>query len=70
MDVTALFSACATAMVAVFALLGFLAAIMDVITRLFPERRASLDPVIVAAISNAVATVFPGARVTRIEEEK
>ncbi len=70
MDATLLLSACAVAIVAVFVLLSGLAAVMAGITRLFPERFTDLDPVIVAAISNAVAVISPGARVTRIEEER
>lgn len=70
MDVTGLLAACLTAMVAVFLLLGFLAVVMDVTTRLFPVREQTIDPCLVAALANAVTTVIPGARVTRIEEEK
>lgn len=70
MDAAQLLSSCLVAMAAVFALLAVLAATMDAITRLFPERVAAIDPVIVAAISNAVAAVSPGSRVTRIEEER
>jgi hypothetical protein len=70
MDVTGLLAACLTAMAAVFLLLGFLAVVMDVTTRLFPVREQTIDPYLVAAVANAVTTVVPGARVTRIEEEK
>jgi hypothetical protein len=69
MDVTGLLAACLTAMAAVFLLLGFLALVMEIITRLFPVRAQAIDPYVVAAVANAVATVVPGARVTRIEEE-
>lgn len=69
MDVTSLFSACLIALISVFVLLGALALIMKLITVVFPERVASMDPVLVAAISTAVASMYPGARVTRIEEE-
>ena len=43
---------------------------MKAITVVFPDRVASMDPVLVAAISTAVASIYPGARVTRIEEER
>jgi hypothetical protein len=43
---------------------------MEAIIHLFPETESAVDPVIVAAITNAVAAVAPGARVTRIEEER
>ena len=69
MDVTGLFSACLIAMVAVFSLLGFLASIMWLITVVFPVVEGKIDSAIVAAITTAVASVHPGAKVTRIEEE-
>ena len=67
---SALISACLIALISVFTLLTFLALIMDLITRLFPARDGQVDPTIVAAISTTVASVLPGARVVRIEEEK
>ena len=69
LDVTSLSSACLIALFSVFVLLGSLALIMELITAVFPDRESSIDPVLVAAISTAVASVYPGARVTRIEEE-
>ena len=56
-------------MVAVFVLLGFLAVLIELMTRLFPERQLPIDPAVAAAISSAVAAIFPGAHVTRIEED-
>jgi hypothetical protein len=56
-------------MIAVFILLGLLALTMELITAVFPERRRAMDPAIVAALTTAVASIFPGARVTRIEED-
>lgn len=70
MDVTVLVSACLIALAAVFSLLGLLASIMWLITTLFPVRETAADSVVVAAISTAVASIWPGARVIRIEEEK
>ena len=69
MAVSSLFSACLIAMVAVFSLLGLLALIMWLITTLFPVREGKIDSTVVAAITTAVASVWPGAKVTRIEEE-
>jgi len=65
-----LFVACCLAFVVVFLLLAVLAAVMRLITTLLPERRTPLDPAVVAAISTAVASVLPGARVTKIEENE
>ena len=70
MATASLLSICAFAFVAVFALLSFLAVTMFLITTLFPVRMGSVDPAMVAAISGAVASLIPGARVTKIEEER
>lgn len=69
MDVTGLFSACLIAMVAVFILLGLLALLMELITFVFPAATQRADAAVIAAISTVVAAAYPGARVTRIEEE-
>lgn len=61
---------CGVAFVAVFFLLSLLAVVMYGITAVFPERAPAVEPELVAAISSAVAIAFPGARVTRIEEEE
>ena len=60
---------CTIAFVSVFTLLAGLAVVMHLITVAFPERRTAVDPTVTAAISTTVATLIPGARVTRIEEE-
>ena len=60
---------CGLAFVSVFVLLSVLAVVMQAITALFPERAEVVDAAVVAAISATVASVYPGARVTRIEEE-
>ena len=63
---------CLIAFLLVMSLLGFLAVIMTVITRVFPVRktqRPDVDPAIVAAIQSVAATQL-GAVVTRIEERK
>lgn len=67
---TNLLATCLIAMVAVFSLLGVLALLMALITLVFPVVRDRIDPAVVAAISTVVASVYPGASVTRIEEEQ
>lgn len=69
LEVTTLFAACLTAMIAVFILLGLLALTMELITAVFPARGPSVEAAIIAAITTTVASIFPGARVTRIEED-
>jgi len=71
LDPNSLLSVCAIAFTSVFALLAFLASAMHLITLLFPaSQHEAVDPALVAAVSNTVATVFHGARVTNIEEVK
>jgi hypothetical protein len=70
LEPTSLPAICSIAFGAVFALLAILAIAMYCITLLFPDRSESIDPVLVAAISGAVATVLPGAKLIKIEEEK
>ncbi len=64
-----LLTACGIAFLAVFVLLSLLAGLMQLITFLFPERKSTIEASLVAAITSSVATVLPGARVTRIEEK-
>jgi hypothetical protein len=61
---------CSLAFGCVFVLLAFLAVVMNVITAAFPERAQVIDEAVAAAISTTVASVWAGARVTRIEEER
>jgi hypothetical protein len=61
---------CLIAFSSVFVLLSFLAAAMQLITLIFPESEPAVEPAVVAAISGVVASAVPGARVTRIEEER
>ena len=68
MDETSLITICATAFFAVFVLLITLAIVIRLITMAFPRRERADDAVLAAAISAAVATIYPGARVSRIEE--
>ena len=63
-----LFGVCLTAFIAVIVLLSALAGVIHLISRLFPDVRHGVDAPLVAAIEGAVTAVYPGARVTRIEE--
>lgn len=64
-----LLTACGIAFLAVFLLLSLLAGLMQLITLIFPGRRSSTEPHLVAAITSSVAFLYPGARVTKIEEK-
>lgn len=68
MDETNLFTVCGTAFLAVFILLGLLAVVIRLMAILFPSRDKPGDAALVAALSTAAMTIYPGARVTKIEE--
>lgn len=62
---------CATALLLVFVVLGILAAVMQVLIRLLPQRDPlpeAIEPTLVAAITEGVAAAYPGTRVAGIEE--
>ncbi len=61
---------CGIAFLIVFALLQFFAIAIKLVMVVFPERAAEENHALAAAISAAVATTLPGARVTRIEEKR
>ena len=64
-----LLTVCGAAFLTVFVLLFILAIVIRLTTLAFPPRDETDSAALIAAISGAVATVYPGARVTRIEEE-
>lgn len=70
MDPVNLVFVCVVAFSAVFFLLAVLAVAMRLITIVFPAPTSKVDPAVVAAISTAVATVWPAARLTRLEEDR
>ena len=61
---------CLSAFIAVFFLLGFLAVVMRVLITVFPEKVGGIDSATLAAITAAAAYVFPGTKVTKVEEIK
>jgi type IV secretory pathway VirB3-like protein len=69
LDTTSLLSICTIALAAVFLLLSFLAVAMHLVTVIFTARDTRIDPAVVAAVSAAISSVMPGARVIKIEEE-
>jgi hypothetical protein len=60
---------CTMAFATVFVVLAVLAALLHLITFLFPPPAVAADEAVVAAIAGTVASAMPGSRVTRIEEE-
>ena len=64
---------CVSSFIAVFTVLSFLAIAMRVIITLFPEKKveaAQDDVPIFAAINSVYAKLYPGVRITKIEEIK
>ncbi len=61
---------CLSAFSAVFVLLTVLAGVMRALVAAFPGRVASGDAAVVAAVTAAVSSVYPGTRITRIEEQR
>jgi hypothetical protein len=70
MDSLELLFVCLSALLAVFVLLTILAIIMRILIALFPEKLAKSDAALLAAVTTAAASIYPGMRVTRVEEEK
>ena len=60
---------CLLALLVVFVVLAVLSAAMYLMTVLFPARRTGVEAAALAAVAAAVASLVPGARVTRVEEE-
>ena len=71
-----LLSMCVSSFAAVFTVLSFLAIAMRLIIMVFPEKVVEVvapvsdDAPVFAAISSVYAKMYPGARVTKIEEVK
>ncbi|MFH2035315.1 MAG: hypothetical protein ABIJ45_02840 [Candidatus Zixiibacteriota bacterium] len=63
-----LLSVCGSSFFAVFVLLTILAILMRIITGLFPEKETGTDPAIIAVISVATSSTYPGTKITKIEE--
>jgi ABC-type transporter Mla subunit MlaD len=61
---------CAAAFVAVFLLLSLLAVVMRVLVAVFPEKPVGIDGATLVALSAAVSAVYPGSRITNVEETK
>ena len=53
-----------------FLLLTVLAIIMRVILVLFPEKEMEEDSAMLAAVATTINTMFPGTKITKIEEIK
>ena len=70
MEYVELLLICISAFTMVFALLSVLAVIMRIITAVFPQKTTGIDATLVAVVTSAVSSAFPGTKVTKIEEMK
>jgi hypothetical protein len=70
METTELYMICGIAFLAVFVILTFLAFLMRIIMLIFPEKVAEIDSALIAAVAATVQTVFPGTKITKLEERK
>ena len=61
---------CGIAFLVVFIILTLIALLMRVIMLIFPVKAARTDPAIIAAVAATVQTVFPGTKITKLEEKK
>ena len=70
MEIPDLWTVCGAAFAVVFFTLAVLAVVMRLITALFPPQQFKTDSAMVAAVVATMQSVYPGARVTRVEEQK
>ena len=70
MEIPDLWTVCGAAFAVVFFTLAVLAVVMRLITALFPPQQLKTDSAMVAAVVATMQSVYPGARVTRVEEQK
>ena len=65
-----LFTICISAFLAVFVLLAVLAIVMRLILVVFPAKKIVSDAAVVAAVSTVMQNIYPGTKVTKVEEIK
>lgn len=70
MQSTELFTICISAFLAVFTLLTVLALIMRLIIVVFPARKITGDTAMIAAVTTVMHSLYPGTKVTKVEEIK
>ena len=61
---------CWIALLVVFLILALLAFFMRIMMLVFPEKAAKIDSAMIAAVAATVQTVFPGTKITKLEEKK
>ena len=59
---------CITAFCAVGLLLAVLAGLMRLILTIFPQKDNATDAMMLAAVASVVTAVYPGSRITKVDE--
>jgi len=59
---------CLTAFCAVALLLSILAGLMRLILTIFPLKEETTDAMMIAAVASVVTSLYPGTRITKVEE--
>ncbi len=59
---------CISAFIAVFVLLAVLALVMRLIIVIFPQKTVVGDTAMIAAVASVAATLYPGTKITKVEE--
>lgn len=70
MDTQNLLFICIAAFISVFFVLSVIAFFMRIILIIFPESATRDDKAIYAAISTTVNNLYPGTKISKIEEKK
>ncbi len=70
MPSTELFTICTSAFLSVFTLLAILAIAMRLIIVIFPAKNIVSDAAVVAAVTTVMQGLYPGTKVTKVEEIK
>ncbi len=70
MQSTDLLMICISAFVAVFVLLTVLAILMRLIIVFFPQKKNIADAAVLAAVTTVMHNLYPGTKITRVEEKK
>ena len=65
-----LFVLCVVAIGWVFTILAVLALMMRLIILIFPEKKGKIDGAVLAAITTTAQSIFPGMKITNVEEKK
>jgi hypothetical protein len=70
MGTASLLVICLVAIFWVFIILAVLALLMRLIILVFPEKKGKIDGAVISAITTAAYSVFPGMKITNVEEKK